>query len=243
MAVAKALAMHGAGGGEILGVGKKEADEMDMDGEDVGYAGRTLGESSKAGLALNGIASTEDPTAAHSGNGNNSDSLNQALTLMQTSHNSFERQLADLKASNEMLWRQAMLAREEQVKSQKKLDSVMRFLAGQFGGLNMALLGGEEGEVGLGGRRMIGDGIVGMDDGMDGVAGEEDDEMMWEMGDDGGGGVGGGERERDVWEVDDSGKMIKVQQTSMFYLALYTHISAVDAKGKRVCKTEISDSL
>lgn len=144
-----------------------------------------------------------------------SQSLNKAMTLMKDTHTSLERELAELKASNEMLWRQAMLSREEQLKSQKKLDSVMRFLAGQFGNMNMALLE-DEGDnlpsasgtqptriARFGKGRMIGDGV----NGLGGNASDEDmDEEadLWETGDH--------EESRQFWEVDDSGKMIKVPQ-------------------------------
>lgn len=142
-------------------------------------------------------------------------SLSKAMTLMKDTHTSLERELSELKASNEMLWRQAMLSREEQLKSQKKLDGVMRFLAGQFGSMNMSLLE-DDGEglpstsgvqtnriARLGKGRMIGDGV----NGAGGNASDEDmDEEadLWESGDH--------EESRQFWEVDDSGKMIKVPQ-------------------------------
>jgi heat shock transcription factor len=146
--------------------------------------------------------------------GPDSQSLSKAITLMKDTHTSLERELAELKASNEMLWRQAMLSREEQLKSQKKLDSVMRFLAGQFGNMNMALLEDDNENASgsaaqparisrMGKGRLIGDGI----NGLDGSPSDEDmdeDAALWESGD--------REEARQFWEVDDSGKMIKVPQ-------------------------------
>lgn len=146
--------------------------------------------------------------------GADSQSLSNAITLMKDTHTSLERELAELKASNEMLWRQAMLSREEQLKSQKKLDSVMRFLAGQFGNMNMALLEDDNENTSgsvvqparisrMGKGRLIGDGV----NGLDGSPSDEDmdeDAALWESGD--------REEARQFWEVDDSGKMIKVPQ-------------------------------
>jgi hypothetical protein len=147
--------------------------------------------------------------------GPDSQSLSKAITLMKDTHSSLERELAELKASNEMLWRQAMLSREEQLKSQKKLDSVMRFLAGQFGTMNMSLLEDENDNLPststaqparitrVGNGRMIGDGV----NGLDGNVSDEDmdeDAALWETGDH--------EEARQFWEVDDNGKMIKVSK-------------------------------
>jgi hypothetical protein len=176
-----------------------------------------------AGANISGpLSKTHGSTSSPVDTGNasrdqtDSQSLNTAMTIMKDTHSSLEREMAELKASNELLWRQAMISRDEQLKSQKKLDGVMRFLAGQFGNMNMALLEDENESASatsigqtnrisrLGKGRMIGDGVSGLD----GATSDEDmddESELWEKGDE--------PEPRQFWEVDDDGKMVKVSQT------------------------------
>lgn len=126
--------------------------------------------------------------------------VNKALTVMHAHTTHLESQLAELKASNELLWRQAMVSREEQLKSQKKLDGVMRFLASRFGGM---AVGEEEGGDGAGGEvrrlgknRMIGDGM------------EAGNGHLWEDLE--------GNDMRDLWELGEDGEMVKVKHSESF---------------------------
>lgn len=203
LAAAAALAAQGQGSNQAEGSGHDDV------------AGKTKGNQQTQGQVPSSTEAQPGPTNQIGKDAVDSQSLNKAMTLMKDTHISLERELSELKASNEMLWRQAMLSREEQLKSQKKLDSVMRFLAGQFGSMNMSLLE-DEGDnlpstsgtqptriARFGKGRMIGDGI----NGVEGNASDEDmDEEtdLWETGDH--------EESRQFWEVDDSGKMIKVPQ-------------------------------
>lgn len=142
-------------------------------------------------------------------------SVSRALTLMHATHSSLEKEMQALKSSNEMLWRQWMLSREEQMKSEKKVDSIMRFLSGQFGGMNMVELDGEGGASGvgnvattpnettprirrLGSQKMIGDGIRGL-------AGSPGEEVV---------SIGGrtpSEVDNEIWEFDESGNLVKMK--------------------------------
>lgn len=173
------------------------------------------------------------PSSTNASN-DDSQSLNNAMTLMKNTHSSLERELAELKTSNEMLWRQAMLSREEQLKSQKKLDSLVRFLAGHFGSMNLSQSLLEDLDTNAGAEassskshvhrttsatsaqrpnrlskgRMISDGRTLTQSQL--VSSDEDmddDDDLWELGD----GPGRVEDEgRQFWEVDDNGKMRKV---------------------------------
>jgi hypothetical protein len=197
------------------GEGEEEHEDEDVNMEG-GDHGNTHGHVNagpsvpKTTATASGDTSIVDPSA-----------VNKALTVMHAHTSHLEKQLAELKASNELLWRQAMVSREEQIKSQKKLDGVMRFLAGQFGGMAMSLAG-DEGEVGdgqsreavtsgrgkpvrrLGKSRMIGDGTgrgsAGTSDDDAGAGGE--DGHLWEDFD--------GSDKRDLWELGDDGEMVKV---------------------------------
>lgn len=202
--------------------GQRGEGEEEHEDEDVNMEGGDHGMSHGHGGPGPSVAKT---TAAATVSGDTSivdpSAVNKALTVMHAHTSHLEKQLAELKASNELLWRQAMVSREEQIKSQKKLDGVMRFLAGQFGGMAMSLAG-DEGEGGdgqsreavssgrgkpvrrLGKSRMIGDGTgrgsAGTSDDDTGAVGE--DGHLWEDFD--------GNDKRDLWEFGDDGEMVKV---------------------------------
>ncbi|KAJ9122551.1 hypothetical protein QFC22_001980 [Naganishia vaughanmartiniae] len=188
-------------------------DDVNMDGHETGYSASTTAggilHKLTAGVNGGGDTSVTDPSA-----------VNKALTVMNQHTSHLEKQLAELKASNELLWRQAMVSREEQIKSQKKLDGVMRFLANQFGGMAVGFNADEESEsLGSGTReslnnpvrrlgksRMIGDGSTQLavggsvsDDDMHGV----EDDHLWEDSD--------GSDKRDLWELSENGEMVKMK--------------------------------
>lgn len=214
--------------------GEDEHDDEDvnMDGhESGGFASgaHVNGGGGLLGLKPNATGDTSmiDPSA-----------VNKALTVMHAHTSHLEKQLAELKASNELLWRQAMVSREEQIKSQKKLDGVMRFLATQFGGMAVSLAGGEE-EVDpttrdtlqkpvrrLGKNRMIGDGqkrvIMGNTSDDEGMLGLEDGHL-WEDLD--------GNDKRDLWELGEDGEMVKVKNSR-----------SLDTRGKR-CTLTLDSSI
>lgn len=190
-------------------------DDINMDGHEMGYSASTTAGGVLHKLTANangtGDTSVADPSA-----------VNKALTVMNQHTSHLEKQLAELKASNELLWRQAMVSREEQIKSQKKLDGVMRFLANQFGGMAVGFNADDEGEsLGSGAResmknpvrrlgksRMIGDGSTQLavggtvsDDDMHGV----EDDHLWEDSD--------GSDKRDLWELSENGEMVKIKNS------------------------------
>ncbi|KAJ9109683.1 hypothetical protein QFC19_001913 [Naganishia cerealis] len=188
-------------------------DDVNMEGHEMGYSGSaTAGgvlHKSAAAATGGGDTSMVDPSA-----------VNKALTVMNAHTSHLEKQLAELKASNELLWRQAMVSREEQIKSQKKLDGVMRFLANQFGGMAVSFNADEDGEPSgtreamknaarrLGKNRMIEDvntqltvGGSASDDDMLGV----EDDHLWEDSD--------GSDKRDLWELGENGEMVKIKNS------------------------------
>ena len=217
-------ANHGARGhGKADAEDEQEDEDVNMDGHDSGVAAAHAngvggaapgGSASVKSGATSGDTSIVDPSA-----------VNKALTVMHAHTSHLEKQLAELKASNELLWRQAMVSREEQIKSQKKLDGVMRFLANQFGGMAMALDGGGDeamdaqsreaagaGRQGpvvrrLGKSRMIGDGTGRISENTsddDAMAGQEDGHLWADL---------DGSDKRDLWEFGDDGEMVKVKQS------------------------------
>lgn len=216
-------ASHGARGhGKGDGEDEHEDEDVNMDGHDSGVAPHANG---VGGAAQGGSASGKSGPTSGDTSIVDPSAVNKALTVMHAHTSHLEKQLAELKASNELLWRQAMVSREEQIKSQKKLDGVMRFLANQFGGMAMALDGGGDeamdaqsreaagaGRQGpvvrrLGKSRMIGDGTGRISENTsddDAMAGQEDGHLWAEL---------DGSDKRDLWELGDDGEMVKVKHS------------------------------
>lgn len=214
-----ASSKHGGKEGEE---GEHEEEDVNME-HDVGGGG-AVHPATVTGKPLPppGDTSMVDPSA-----------VNKALTVMHAHTSHLEKELAELKASNELLWRQAMVSREEQIKSQKKLDGVMRFLASQFGGMAVSLAAGEEegdpgagmdGQVSavrrLGKNRMIGDG-------QRGLAGHEglgEDGHLWEDME--------GNDKRDLWELGEDGEMVMVKNSRSLprIQVVYANVPWVDLK-------------
>jgi hypothetical protein len=171
---------HGKDDGE-----EHEDEDVNMEDGSAHVNGAGGGGTQKPPISA-GDTSIVDPSA-----------VNKALTVMHAHTTHLEAQLAELKASNELLWRQAMVSREEQLKSQKKLDGVMRFLASRFGGMAVGEEENGEGSGGgevrrLGKNRMIGDG-------------QEGDGHLWEDLE--------GNDMRDLWELGEDGEMVKVKHS------------------------------
>lgn len=200
-----ASSKHGGGGGKDGDEGDHDDEDVNMEHDVAAVHHATTSVTGKPPMA--GDTSMVDPSA-----------VNKALTVMHAHTSHLEKELAELKASNELLWRQAMVSREEQIKSQKKLDGVMRFLASQFGGMAVSLAAGEEegdpggtgmdGQVSavrrLGKNRMIGDRQRGLAE-SDGLLGE--DGHLWEDLE--------GNDKRDLWELGEDGEMVKVKNSRL----------------------------
>jgi hypothetical protein len=215
---------HAMSDGEKATAGGKHREDdadHDMDGEPV---------VRPDGLGVGGTTSAGPPKPTKTAVSESAadSSVSRALTLMHATHSSLEKELAALKSSNEMLWRQWMLSREEQIKSEKKVDNIMRFLAGQFGGMNMNMAiddgpadgarnDGAPSGIGnatvpssprlrrLGSSKLIEHGIHGLGDSPSDVMSFDGDALSPSKDADDG----------EIWEFDDSGQLVKLKTSEL----------------------------
>jgi hypothetical protein len=122
-----------------------------------------------------------------------------------------------------------MLSREEQIKSEKKVDNIMRFLAGQFGGMNMNMAiddgpadgarnDGAPSGIGnatvpssprlrrLGSSKLIEHGIHGLGDSPSDVMSFDGDALSPSKDADDG----------EIWEFDDNGQLVKLKTSELW---------------------------